>query len=116
MALTTGKFFFRFDKLSEVLKWCLDLGVTEVTVYAFSIENFKRTEDEVSSLMDLAREKFKKLLEEKDKLMEEGVSIKVIGDLSRVPEDLLELFAKAISMTKNNTRAKLTVAFSYTGK
>lgn len=87
-----------------------------MTVYAFSIENFKRTEEEVSSLMDLAREKFKKLLDEKDKLMEEGVSIKVIGDLSRVPEDLLELFAKAVCMTRNNTRAKLTVAFSYTGK
>lgn len=105
-----------FDKLAEVLKWCLDLGVTEVTVYAFSLENFKRTEDEVSSLMDLAYEKFNKLLEEKDKLMEEGVSIKVIGDLSRVPDKLLKSFAKAVSMTKNNTRAKLTVAFAYTAR
>ncbi|XP_045763623.1 dehydrodolichyl diphosphate synthase complex subunit DHDDS isoform X1 [Maniola jurtina] len=53
-----------FDKLSEVLKWCLDLGIPEVTVYAFSIENFKRSQDEVDALMELASDKFKRLLEE----------------------------------------------------
>ncbi|CAH0397344.1 unnamed protein product [Chilo suppressalis] len=53
-----------FDKLSETLKWCLDLGIPEVTVYAFSIENFKRSEEEVNALMDLAREKFQRLLDE----------------------------------------------------
>ncbi|KAG6464477.1 hypothetical protein O3G_MSEX014539 [Manduca sexta] len=53
-----------FDKLSETLKWCLDLGIPEVTVYAFSIENFKRGADEVEALMDLARDKFQRLLEE----------------------------------------------------
>ena len=70
----------------------------------------------MSALMDLAKQKFEKLLEEKDKLMEEGVRIKVIGDLSRVPQDLCKLMAKAICMTRNNTRAQLTVAFAYTGK
>lgn len=54
----------RFEKLSETLHWCMDLGVTEVTVYAFSIENFKRSKKEVDELMDLARQKFKRLLEE----------------------------------------------------
>ena len=45
-------------------QWCLDLGIPEVTVYAFSIENFKRSKEEVDALMDLSREKFKRLLEE----------------------------------------------------
>ncbi len=61
-------FFFnsnRFDKLTEVLQWCLLLGIKEVTVYAFSIENFRRSQEEVDQLMSLAREKFKRLLEEK---------------------------------------------------
>ncbi len=49
----------------QTLEWCLDLGITEVTVYAFSIENFKRSKDEVDCLMELARKKFAKLLEEK---------------------------------------------------
>ncbi|XP_046581361.1 dehydrodolichyl diphosphate synthase complex subunit Dhdds-like [Haliotis rubra] len=44
-----------FDKLAETLDWCLDLGICEVTVYAFSIENFKRSKEEVDCLMELAR-------------------------------------------------------------
>ena len=49
----------------QTLEWCLDIGVTEVTVYAFSIENFKRSKDEVDCLMELAREKFQRLMQEK---------------------------------------------------
>lgn len=45
--------------------WCNVMGVKEVTVYAFSIENFKRSKEEVDQLFDLAREKFGKLLEQK---------------------------------------------------
>lgn len=68
-----------FEKLAECLQWCFELGIREVTVYAFSIENFKRSQEEVDTLMDLAREKYKRLLEERDKLMENGVCIRVIG-------------------------------------
>ncbi|KAM6296096.1 dehydrodolichyl diphosphate synthase complex subunit DHDDS isoform 3-T3 [Aegotheles albertisi] len=53
-----------FDKLAQTLRWCLNLGIQEVTVYAFSIENFKRSQEEVDGLMDLARQKFSRLLEE----------------------------------------------------
>lgn len=56
---------YRFIKLTETLSWCVDLGITEVTVYAFSIENFKRSKEEVDGLMELAKQKFKSLLEEK---------------------------------------------------
>lgn len=51
--------------LAQVLEWCFDLGIPEVTVYAFSIENFKRSKEEVDGLMELARQKFDKLMEEK---------------------------------------------------
>ncbi|KAG8588715.1 hypothetical protein GDO81_006070 [Engystomops pustulosus] len=54
-----------FEKLAETLRWCLNLGICEVTVYAFSIENFKRSKEEVDGLMELARQKFTRLLEEK---------------------------------------------------
>uniref|UniRef100_A0A3Q3X7R0 ditrans,polycis-polyprenyl diphosphate synthase [(2E,6E)-farnesyldiphosphate specific] n=1 Tax=Mola mola TaxID=94237 RepID=A0A3Q3X7R0_MOLML len=54
-----------FNKLAETLRWCKHLNIPEVTVYAFSIENFKRTKDEVDGLMELARQKFLKLLEER---------------------------------------------------
>ncbi|VDM68187.1 unnamed protein product, partial [Strongylus vulgaris] len=53
-----------FQQLAKVLEWCQDLGVREVTVYAFSIENFKRSSEEVNGLMHLAEEMFAKLLAE----------------------------------------------------
>lgn len=56
--------FNRFAKLSETLNWCLKLEVFEVTVYAFSIENFKRNKEEVDTLMNLAKTKFKGLIDE----------------------------------------------------
>lgn len=87
-----------------------------MTVYAFSIENFKRSREEVDCLMDLARQKFEKLIEEKDKLMREGVNIRVIGNLSLLPPDLVKLIAQAVCMTRDNTRARLNVAFAYTSR
>jgi len=49
----------------QALEWCLDLGILQVTVYAFSVENFKRSKEEVDGLMELAREKFSRLLQER---------------------------------------------------
>ena len=59
-----------FNKLAETLQWCRELGVREVTVYAFSIENFNRSQSEVSDLLNLAKDKFSTLLEESEKLKE----------------------------------------------
>ena len=56
---------FGFDKFLETLEWCLDLGIFEMTVYAFSIENFKRSKEEVDGLMELAKQKVNKLLDKK---------------------------------------------------
>uniref|UniRef100_H2YIH2 Alkyl transferase n=1 Tax=Ciona savignyi TaxID=51511 RepID=H2YIH2_CIOSA len=68
-----------FDKLAEVLQWCQELGVKEVTVYAFSAENFKRSKEEVNSLMELARSKFERILKEKGKLEELGVRLCILN-------------------------------------
>lgn len=54
-----------FDKLVEALTWCFTMNIKEVTVYAFSIENFKRSKEEVDGLFNLATEKFKRLLNER---------------------------------------------------
>lgn len=105
-----------FDKLSETLQWCQDIGIREVTVYAFSIENFKRTKEEVDTLMDLAREKFRKLLEERDKLHERGICIRIIGNMNLLPVDIQHCMAEAVLLTQNNKNAFLNVAFSYTSR
>lgn len=105
-----------FDKLAETLNWCMDIGITEVTMYAFSIENFKRSKEEVDGLMELAKQKFMCLLEEKDKLMEHGVCVRVVGNLSLIPEDVYKLITEAMTITKNNNKAFLNVAFAYTSR
>ena len=105
-----------FDKLAETLEWCLDLGITEVTVYAFSIENFKRSPDEVNCLLELSRQKFARLLKEKDLINKHGVCVRILGDVSRLPDDLQSLLAEAVSISANNKRAILNVCFSYTAR
>ncbi|XP_045196592.2 dehydrodolichyl diphosphate synthase complex subunit DHDDS-like [Mercenaria mercenaria] len=105
-----------FDKLAETLEWCLNLGILEVTVYAFSIENFKRSKDEVDCLMELARQKFARLLEEKEMIQKHEVCVRVLGNLSLLPEDVQQTVAEVINLSKNNTRATLNVCFSYTSR
>lgn len=105
-----------FDKLSETLQWCQEIGIQEVTVYAFSIENFKRSKEEVDTLMGLARQKFHRLLEERDKLHERGICIRIIGNTSLLPEDIQRIMAEAVLMTRDNKQAVLNVAFAYTSR
>ncbi|XP_036873723.1 dehydrodolichyl diphosphate synthase complex subunit DHDDS isoform X1 [Manis javanica] len=105
-----------FNKLAETLRWCLNLGILEVTVYAFSIENFKRSKSEVDGIMDLARQKFSRLMEEQEKLQKHGVCIRVLGDLHLLPLDLQELIAQAVQATKNYNRCFLNVCFAYTSR
>lgn len=66
--------------------------------------------------MKLAKEKFQKLLDEKDKLMTDGICIRVIGNLSLLPPDIRKLLAEAMLLTKDNKKAVLNVAFSYTSR
>lgn len=105
-----------FEKLTETLQWCRDLGVNTVTVYAFSIENFKRDREEVDSLFDLFREKIRLLIAEEKKLAEHGVRVKIIGNLSYLPEDIQGLIDTAERLTAENKEATLNVAFSYTSR
>ncbi|KYN20300.1 Dehydrodolichyl diphosphate synthase [Trachymyrmex cornetzi] len=105
-----------FDKMLEILYLCRDLGIVEVTVYAFSIGNFKRSKEEVDDLMDLAREKFNFLLDEKEKLKDNGVCIRVIGNFSLMPEDICKLMAKAMIVTRENNRIILNFAVAYASR
>ncbi|CAH2221634.1 dehydrodolichyl diphosphate synthase complex subunit DHDDS [Pelobates cultripes] len=105
-----------FEKLAETLRWCLNLGICEVTVYAFSIENFKRSEEEVAGLMELARQKFIRLLEETDKLQKHGVCIRVLGDLTLLPLDIQKLIAQAVLETRIYSKCFLNVCFAYTSR
>lgn len=105
-----------FDKLAEVLYWCSELGVTEVTVYAFSIENFKRSKDEVDGLLDLALQKLRNMLNEMNKIHEHGVCIRVLGNLSYLPVELQQVVAEVVHETQGNSRCFLNICLSYTSR
>lgn len=105
-----------FNKLGEALNWCFTMDIKEVTVYAFSIENFKRSTEEVDELMKLATEKFRNLLEEEDKIRENQICIRIFGDLSLIPKELQTLMAKIMDISKNNNRLYLNVCFAYTAR
>lgn len=105
-----------FDKLAETLKWCQDLGVKEVSVYAFSAENFKRSKEEVDGLMELARRKFQRIMEEKDKLQAHGVRINVVGEMNLLASDIQEMAAKIENITRSNNKCRFNICLAYTSR
>eukprot|EP00045_Choanoeca_perplexa_P010062 m.100617 g.100617 ORF g.100617 m.100617 type:complete len:359 (-) comp15135_c0_seq1:895-1971(-) len=105
-----------FDKLKQTLEWCLDLGVQVVTVYAFSIENFKRSQDEVDGLMQLALIKFTKLLEDSEVIHRNQVSVRILGDVSMLPQALQQVLGKVVTMSAHYSKAVLNVCFAYTSQ
>jgi len=105
-----------FEQLSRTLKWCRDFGIIEVTVYAFSIENFKRSREEVDGIMQLAHDKFEQLIAEKDSLAEEQVRFRFIGNWSLLPTDLQQLMARIEQMTCTYNKAFVNVCIAYTSQ
>lgn len=88
-------------------------GVTHLTVFAFSSENWKRPPDEVSYLMELF---FKALREEIQKLHENGIRFRAIGDLSALSSDIQNLIHDAENLTRNNVAQTFNVAVNYGGR
>ncbi len=102
------------EKLTESLQWCLDAGVKVVTVYAFSIENFKRPSSEVDEIMKLCEVKFREMLENSDVIHSNRVRVRVLGDLSRVAPSLQTLMRKIMARTMAyRDGPTLNICFSY---
>jgi undecaprenyl diphosphate synthase len=99
--------------LKQTVKDAVKLGIEELTVYAFSTENWQRPRDEVEGLMEM----FAELIDsETPELNEEGVRMRFIGRRREVSHRLQERMAWAEAETIGNTRMKLFVAFNYGGR
>ncbi|KAI8873777.1 dehydrodolichyl diphosphate synthetase [Ramicandelaber brevisporus] len=103
------------SKLEQVLSWCLDLGVECVSVYAFSIDNFNRSKDEVDGLMNLARHKLVDLATNSPTIKKHQARIRVIGNKDLLPTDLREAVEKTMQATAKHTGPVLNICFAYLG-
>ena len=77
------------DTTERVLDWCADLGIAELTLYAFSTENFARPADEREALFDLLERKLRDFADA-DRVHEQGVRVRALGDVERLPERVRE--------------------------
>lgn len=110
---TAGGHAKGFDKVVCALEWCLDLGVPCVSMYAFSLENFRRSPSEVATLMSLAEDRLLALPQE-ELVHRHGVRIKVSGDLSRVPLSVAHAANRAMEATACYSKCVLNICLAYT--
>jgi undecaprenyl diphosphate synthase len=101
------------ESVRDTVEACGQLGVKYLTLYAFSTENWKRPEEEVSLLMRLL---LKALRDETDRLHGNNVRIQSIGDTAALPQEVQNELFEAIQKTKDNTGLTLILALSYSGR
>jgi undecaprenyl diphosphate synthase len=101
------------EALRRTVEASRDLGITHLSVYAFSTENWNRPQAEIDALFDLLRVFVKRDLV---RLHKDGVRIRIVGAREGLSDDILELIDEAVDLTKGNTRLNLNIAFNYGGR
>jgi undecaprenyl diphosphate synthase len=99
--------------VKESAEACAEIGVSYLTLYAFSTENWSRPKDEVNALMELLVSTIRK---ETKTLMKNNIRLQAIGDIEDLPVKCQRELAEAIEETKDNTRLTLILALSYSSK
>ncbi|MDP8254224.1 MAG: isoprenyl transferase [Candidatus Alcyoniella australis] len=99
--------------VKALVRSCRELKIPYLTIFAFSTENWGRPEDEIDGLMGLMRQYIRSELRE---IRDNGVRLKIAGDLSRMPADVLEQIDYALEQTAHNTDLLLTICLSYSGR
>ncbi len=102
------------NKVAELMDWVKELGINEITLYSFSVENFNRSEKEKDVLFKLFKESIKKL--NKDKRIDDDIRINFIGRLRMFPKDIVDDMKKIMERTKNNKGYTINFAMAYGGR
>ena len=102
-----------YDKMKEAGQWCIDRGITTLTVYAFSTENWNREEAEVNYLMDLL---YRAVTTEVEEFNKRGIKLKIIGTRERLSEKLVKAIDEAEEQTKENNKGTLNICLNYGGR
>src|SRR3989338_2989832 len=101
-----------YNKINDVLKWCTELGVKEVTLYCLSTENFNRSKEEIDYLFNLFRSRIADF--KKDKMIHDNkVKISFVGRLSMFPKDMQKSMQEVMEATKDYSNYKLNLALAY---
>jgi tritrans,polycis-undecaprenyl-diphosphate synthase [geranylgeranyl-diphosphate specific] len=103
------------DKVEKLLDWCDELNINQLTLYALSIENLKRSEKEVGYLMNILEKELKKLRDDK-RLEKRKIKISFIGKRELLKKDFQELMIDIEEKTKNNDRFLINFAIAYGGR
>ena len=103
------------ETTERVLEWCEDLGVEELTLYAFSTENFDRPPEELDPLFDLMESKLREFADA-DRIHEQEVGIRAIGDLERLPPRVTDAVEYAERRTADYNDFRLNIALAYGGR
>ncbi|TDA30249.1 MAG: di-trans,poly-cis-decaprenylcistransferase [Archaeoglobi archaeon] len=106
---------FGSKKAEEVLEWCWELGVKMLTLYAFSTENFSRSEMEKRNIFRIFERELKRLLNDK-KTYERQVRVKIVGREHLLPINLQNLIKEVENATANHKKCFLNIAVAYGGR
>lgn len=98
------------ETVRQIVRAAGELGLNTLSLYAFSSENWKRPEDEISDLMGLMREFIKSDL---DEFAANDVQLKIIGNYKALAPDIVDMLEESISRTQGNSRTTLAVALNY---
>jgi len=104
-----------FEKLDKLFNWMIELGIEELSLYCFSIQNFKRSELEKKFLFDIFRREARRLLDDK-RVYDNKVKIRFAGRLSMFPSDMQELMNQVMEKTASHDRHMVNFAMAYGGR
>lgn len=99
--------------LEKIVRYANKIGLEYITVYAFSTENWKRAEDEVRALMMLLQNYLDDYSKRADT---ENIKVKILGDISTLPDGMQKSINKCMERTKNNTGVTFNIALNYGGR
>jgi tritrans,polycis-undecaprenyl-diphosphate synthase [geranylgeranyl-diphosphate specific] len=104
------------ERLEDFLNWCLEAGIKEVSAYVLSTENLNRSKEELDHLFKLFKEMFRKLEEKENFSDRYKVRIRFVGDLKKLPKDLLETIKKVEKKTQKYDERILNILIAYGSK
>ena len=103
------------EKIRDVLEWCFELNIKNLTVYAFSTENFERSTNEVKILMDLCRKELDKAAKD-SRIHKNEVKVRVLGQLETLPDEIADSAKNIMFKTKDYNNYSFNIALAYSGR